>query len=205
MTIINLNNKVVSNEFNSNSSLDNIIDSVLSNNNGDEVLTEIIVDGVSLSLANEETVCTKAISNFDVIELNTKPSLDLAFEALDSCSSYVDIVIEKIQSISNSFSENKTNEANTEFAEVIEILDLFIQLMTKINKTIHSQGNIKFQKSEVLKNLEMHLLSVLKALIPAKEKNDIIMLCDLLEYELVDNLTQWKIKAIPELKRMKAN
>jgi hypothetical protein len=46
-------------------------------------------------------------------------------------------------------------------------------------------------------------LSVIKALLPAKEKNDVVMLCDLLEYELIDNLTQWKIKVLPELKKLK--
>jgi hypothetical protein len=40
-------------------------------------------------------------------------------------------------------------------------------------------------------------------LLSAKEKNDNIMLCDLLEYELIDNLTQWKIKILPELKKLK--
>jgi len=205
MTTINLNNKVLEKEFNSNSSLDDLIDNILSNNDGNQVLTEIILDGVKISLSSDDEACSKAISNYQEINLSTRPSIDLAFEALDSCNKYVDIVIQKIQKISNNFSNNNIAEANAEFADVIEILDLFIQLMTRINKTIHSQGNIKFEKSEVIKKLEIHLLAVLKALIPAREKNDIIMLSDLLEYELVDNLTQWKIKAIPDLKKLRTN
>ncbi len=58
-------------------------------------------------------------------------------------------------------------------------------------------------KDESIQKLEIHLLSVMKALLQAKEKNDTIMLCDLLEYELADNLTQWKIKVLPELKKLK--
>ncbi len=54
-------------------------------------------------------------------------------------------------------------------------------------------------------SLEVRLISTLQQLIPAKEKNDIIMLCDLLEYELVDILDEWKNKVIPELMKLKDN
>ena len=53
---------------------------------------------------------------------------------------------------------------------------------------------------EVLKALKIHQLSIIKALKSAQSKNDQLMLTDLLEYELKDNLTQWKISAIPQLK-----
>jgi len=205
MTIINLNNQSLNHEYNANSSLDSIIDKIQLDSNGTEIITKIEVDGISVSNEDENTVCSKAISNFNTINFQTKTSVELAYEALDSCTEYINILIEKIQLVSLNFLDNKVVEANAEFAEIIELLDLLVQLITKVNKTIHSQIDIKYQKSETIKRLEIHLLSVLKALIPAKEKNDIIMLCDLLEYELVDNLIQWKIKAIPELKKMKTN
>ena len=58
-------------------------------------------------------------------------------------------------------------------------------------------------KNEEFQKLEIHLLSVVRSLLQAKEKNDSIMICDLLEYELIDNLKQWKIKILPELKKLK--
>jgi len=89
------------------------------------------------------------------------------------------------------------------FGEVIEIMDLFVQLMSRIYKTVRKRHPQQLQATQTFQQLEIHLLSIMKALLPAKEKNDIIMLNDLLEYELIDNLTQWKIKAIPELKKLR--
>ena len=51
-----------------------------------------------------------------------------------------------------------------------------------------------------IKNLQIHLLSVLKAIETAHNSKDIVMLEDLLEFELKDNLTKWKILVTPALK-----
>ena len=82
-------------------------------------------------------------------------------------------------------------------------MDLYIQLVSRVYHVLRTDLEQMNFKDESIQKLEIHLLSVMKALLQAKEKNDTIMLCDLLEYELVDNLTQWKIKVLPELKKLK--
>lgn len=130
-------------------------------------------------------------------------SLELAFESLESCNGYVDHIIGRIQKCVGHFNGNQAQEANEELVQVIELMDLYIQLMSKVYKIIRRHDKDQILKDESLQKLEIHLLSVVRALLQAKEKNDLIMLCDLLEYELIDNLTQWKIKVIPELKKLK--
>ena len=170
-----------------------------------EVITNILINDQELSLEEEKNILVNPIENFQSIDFTLKSSIELAFEALDSCSSFIDVAIEKINLLSSLYNQNKTDDANALFIEVIEIMDTFIQLMSKINNTLRKNSPNKYEKSSVIQKLEIHLLSVLKALIPAKEKEDIIMLCDLLEYELIDNITQWKTQAIPELKKLKEN
>ena len=168
-----------------------------------EIITSIRINGQLLSEKEETDILPENISNFENIDFTVKTSVELAFEALDSCNSYIDVVISKIQELNKLYASGEIQHANNLFAEVIEIMDLFIQLVSKIHSTFRTKLGDKFVKTETLQNLEIHLLSILKGLVPAKEKNDLIMLCDLLEYELVENLTQWKIKAIPELKNLK--
>jgi hypothetical protein len=130
-------------------------------------------------------------------------SLDLAFESIDSCFGYVDHITAQIQKLIAFYAASENDKANDTFIEVVELMDLYIQLITKVYKVIRTDmPGVQF-KDESIQKLEIHLLSVIKALLQAKEKEDIIMLCDLLEYELVDNLTQWKIKVLPELKKLK--
>lgn len=168
-----------------------------------EIITSIHINGQELSQSEENGLLPKQASSFESINFTVKTSSELAFEALDSCSSYIDVVIAKIHELGRLYAAGEIQLANNLFSEVIEIMDLFIQLVTKIHSTFRTNLGDKFVKTETLQTLEIHLLSILKGLVPAKEKNDIVMLCDLLEYELVENLTQWKIKAIPELKSLK--
>lgn len=136
-------------------------------------------------------------------ETLTANSIDLAFDSLNSCTTYIDHINGLIYRLIDEYQTGETTKANQTFIEVIELLDLYVQLMTKIYSSLRFHFKDKLVKDESVQNLEIHLLSIMKALLPAKEKGDVIMLCDLLEYELIDNLTQWKIKVIPELKKLK--
>lgn len=130
-------------------------------------------------------------------------TLKIAFESIDSAYGYLDYIITQVQVLIIHFQTDDINAANAHFAEVAELMDLYIQLMSRVYKVIRTHIPNRPIKDEKIQKLEIHLLSVMKALLSAKEKNDNIMLCDLLEYELIDNLTQWKIKILPELKKLK--
>lgn len=134
---------------------------------------------------------------------NTNESLNLAFESIDSCFGYIDHIITQIQKLIAHYNAGEIDKANNCFTEVIELMDLYIQLVSKVYRVIIIELRGQSFKDENIKKLEIHLLSITKALFQAKEKNDSIMLCDLLEYELIDNLTQWKIKILPELKKLR--
>jgi hypothetical protein len=53
-----------------------------------------------------------------------------------------------------------------------------------------------------IKTSHIHLLFILKGINQAQQKNDSLVLEDLIKHELKDNLTQWKINLIPTIKRM---
>ncbi len=204
MALITVNQEEVNLKTQSNQTVNELIDKLLNGVIKDsEVITSIQINGKQLNEVEEGECLPSQISEFSEIDFTVKSSIELAFEALESCSSYIDVVISKIQELNKLYASGELQSANSLFAEVIEIMDLFVQLMSKIHSTLRANLGDKFEKTQTLQNLEIHLLSILKGLVPAKEKNDIIMLCDLLEYELIDNLTQWKIKAIPELKNLK--
>lgn len=205
MTNVTVNNRPLQRTLSDNCTVTDVINMIQADVNGREVLTSMIIDGQHFECDGEHEVFRRNINNCGNIDFFFQRPIDLAFDALNSSGAYIDVISGKIQDLLALYNENKTEAANAKFGEVIEIMDLFVQLMSKINRTIRDELKDKYVKSATIQNLEIHLLSVLKALIPAKEKDDVIMLCDLLEYELIDNLTQWKIKAIPELKRLRTN
>ncbi|HLE11858.1 MAG: hypothetical protein A2504_06900 [Bdellovibrionales bacterium RIFOXYD12_FULL_39_22] len=126
----------------------------------------------------------------------------LTIEALDACPDYIDKMIFNIKKINSSYDENKYQDANKFFEQLTIMLEEFVQLISHIKISIQSNSDQVVAKNQDVVNVENHFLGIIKALIPAKEKNDIIMLCDLLVYELVDNLTLWKEITIPHLRQM---
>lgn len=168
----------------------------------EKVVTEILIDGKLFFIDDENDFGNIFVKDINDIDLSVKTSLELAYEALESCNSYIDTVIASIDQLTETYQSGDQQTANVQFSEVIEIIDLFVQLITGIHKTFKRNIVNLSEQTPIVQQLEIHLFSIIKALLPAKEKEDIIMLCDLLEYELKDNLTQWKIQAIPALKKL---
>lgn len=202
--VVSINNRVSEEKFNNNATVSEVIQSILEQDgHTDQIVSQIAIDGQVLSIEQEDEVLPQRLSQFQNISFTLRSNIDLAFEALESCNTYVDTIVTQIGALTKAYQDCKNDEANMLFAEVIEITDLFIQLLSRIQRTLRGHLASKWEKPADVQHLEIHLLSVLKALVPAKEKNDIIMLCDLLEYELVDNLKQWKIKALPSLRALR--
>lgn len=202
--IISVNNQTITENFNPNATVSDVVQNLLGQNEyADQIISQITIDGKVLNVDEEDSVMPSKLIEFGRINFTLKSNIELAFEALESCNLYIDTIVEQISHLTQSYQEGRNDDANIQFAEVIEITDLFIQLISRVQKTLRGHLASKWVKPTNVTQLEIHLLSILKALVPAKEKNDIIMLCDLLEYELVDNLKQWKIKALPELRALR--
>lgn len=75
----------------------------------------------------------------------------------------------------------------------------FVELTTMMAKILTNRKNITIPE---IKQSHIHLLFVLKGINQAQKKHDSIVLEDLIKYELKDNLTQWKIDLIPQIKRL---
>lgn len=203
-TIVTINNSQILQDINEGNTVSELVQTILAKDeHAERILSQIAVDGQPLTIDEEEAVMAQKLTNFQSINFTLKTNIQLAFDALDSCNFYVDNLVKQITELTQAYQQCNSETANALFAEVIEVADLFIQLLARIQRTLRLHLGEQWSKPATIKHLELHLLSILKALIPAKEKNDIIMLCDLLEYELVDNLKQWKIKALPELRGLR--
>ena len=73
----------------------------------------------------------------------------------------------------------------------------FVEVTTLLSKLILIKKNISIAP---VKSSHIHLLFVMKGINQAQQKQDYLVLEDLIKYELKDNLTQWKIDLIPQIK-----
>ena len=100
-----------------------------------------------------------------------------------------------IISIVEDFRKNEIKEANEKLSELIEIVNLFIQLISQFKEQSSDFDKVKGDVDEI----ELHLLETVKEILEVKQNDDDTSLCDLLEYELADNLEKWHKKVIQPL------
>ena len=142
------------------------------------------------------------MSEIQHIELRTSNSKSIILETIDDLPKYIDQLLSTI-SLAVKFSENDQYKlTETLLLEIIEKIDTFIQLISHIHQSLTVISDEKLKSGQTIKQLEIHLLSVVKAILVAQKREDKVMLIDLLDYELKDNLTQWKIIAIPQIKKL---
>lgn len=178
--------------------IEELIDQVIDHN--EEAITKIIVNDESHEYDPNLGHLKSIISEFNSIDIVTEKKLTIAFDSLELCNSYVDLISSEVTHITNLYNANDLGEANIKFSELLESIDRFIHLITIVQKIIKANlSPLNFPTSGI-ESLETHLLVTLKDLVPAKENNDITMLCDLLQYELHENLIGWKTNIIPILK-----
>lgn len=88
---------------------------------------------------------------------------------------------------------------NRKVTKLTSDISRFVELTTLLSKTIMAR---KQQTLAGIKESHIHLLFILKAMNQAQIKHDLIALEELIKYELKDNLTQWKIDLIPQIKKL---
>jgi hypothetical protein len=86
--------------------------------------------------------------------------------------------------------------------------DIFLEIVTRLQNFIQTSSTFKdFLKSNPDFNSEspflicqLELLTILNRLAQAKKRNDLILIMDILEYELFENLVRWKINVLDDIK-----
>jgi hypothetical protein len=91
---------------------------------------------------------------------------------------------------------------NKKIIKLTSDIGQFVEITTLLSKSITKNTNYKIPG---IKESHIHLLFLLKAMNQAQLKQDYIALEELIKYELKDNLTQWKINLIPQIKKILIN
>ncbi len=88
---------------------------------------------------------------------------------------------------------------NAHFSQITQDIGQFVELTSLSTRLIAKHTKVDLP---IIKESHIHLLFIMKAINQAVVKQDHLALDDLIKYELKDNLTQWKIDLIPQMKRL---
>ena len=121
----------------------------------------------------------------------------LIIETLNLTGDILSDIIHQINETTE-FDPERSVLLNQRLISLTSSITQFIELSTLLSRALTK----KFGKIlPDIKNSHIHLLFVLKGIVQANGKLDFIVLEDLIKHELKDNLTQWKINYLPNLKK----
>jgi hypothetical protein len=130
----------------------------------------------------------------------TSPSYnqDFLLDTLGITQEFLSDIINDSQAI-NGHSSGKEFFWHQKIAALTGNISQFVEITTLLSRAVMK----KKQKSlPLIKESHLQLLYIVKAMNQAMLKQDDLVLEELIKYELKDNLTQWKIDLIPQIKKL---
>jgi len=202
MAVVFFNNEQLEIEINNNAKIIDIKGMIQSQYlKENESITEMVIDGKSYNPTQLDLTFLESKTNqYQYINFLSEDVISAVYHSIQASTSHIDAIIELIHETNKKISQNKIKESHELFLQLTEAIQLFVELTSKVVAILIGKKIIEPTFfSQHFSVLEGHLISTLRAILTARENNDIMLLSDLLEYELVDNLNQWKTKLLPIL------
>lgn len=117
------------------------------------------------------------------------------------CETDIQKVGEGIASYIQLCSKGKFESLDTIFLEIVENLSNFIKASSILKNYLKNTED--FNKDSPFILLQFQLLTLLNRLSQAKQRSDLTLIMDILEYELFENLIRWKQDILNPIKTLK--
>jgi len=122
-------------------------------------------------------------------------------EAISACLLSIDAIKEKTDIALTSFNKSQFKKFDKQILDILETLDAFVRLSSVIKTALTENYNFSLKDVSPFLKLQFKLLTILKKISKARKNNDLILLLDLFDYELGQNLEQFKIEVLPTFAR----
>jgi hypothetical protein len=156
---------------------------------GGRFIASLLVNGEEVVDSISEK--SRRLDGIDSIEITTETPVRLAGKILDEGQNYIDGLRDCLMKVAGHFTSG-SECADDSFAEAVQGLQWFVQMTDFIECTL----NIDFQK--LLRNgrpvaeYVNSLNGILQEIVNAQEGSDPVLLADIIEYDLVPHLEEWK-------------
>lgn len=189
----------VSRKQNDGFTIADLVASELAKQPKDCLATEIIIKNKSYDYYESNPILSQRVSEVGEVKIVFKTNVELTLEGLESCPAYIETIERKIKELSISLNNLESGEHHAHLSKSLELLDLFVQLVSTLTNNIKIILNNPEAEFPQISILESEMLRILTNILKSGERGDWSMLNDLLQYDLMDNLHEWKTKGILEL------
>jgi hypothetical protein len=156
---------------------------------GGRFISSLLVNGEEVAGSREET--DRSLDGIDSIEITTETPVCLAGKILAEGEAYIDGLKDFLMQVAGSYCAGRES-ADGSFAEAVQGLQWFVQMTDFIETTLKLDFQRLSLKGKAISEYVRSLNGILMEIVDAQEESDPVMLADLLEYDLVPHLEEWK-------------
>lgn len=152
----------------------------------DSYIRRIWLDGQEVSSTTQDTLRTSATS-VGLLTLELAHLKDLLANNLVNAKEYLEKLIPGFQQAADLFRMGNEQEANKYYLQILDGIDWFSQVVLTI---VNAQENEAEGPS--FEGRQKKLTDLMAQMLEANQNQDLVLLADLLEYEMVPFYTDWQ-------------
>jgi glutaredoxin 2 len=153
------------------------------------VISSVHFDGTEILQFRDSEHLEKALHSISEVKVEAKPLQQMAEDALSEASRFSGSLQASLADIADGFRSQLIDQANSKLSEVLQGIKMYIALLEGIELSL--TGQYKTGSTQVEKITE-EMGPSLESLIEAQDQQDWILVADILEFELLSNLTAFE-------------
>ena len=155
-----------------------------------EVICEIHVNGMYLSESDEAKFSTSKLDEIQQLEVRSNKPDDLFLESIESVIEWIPKVKSAALELSEEFRSGNKDKAVKMFPEVLDGCHWLSSALALLKSFVLKKVDLEeFSKSWTSAEVSLSLVAV--EILQAYEKEDYVMLSDIIEYDLTSSLDKW--------------
>jgi hypothetical protein len=169
---------------------------------GDTVLS-VKLNGEDITGKDQSDLIELPVTDIEELEVQTGDPKQLARSTLYSIADFLEQLLKELQNTAELFRMNHSQRSNDSFLRCIDGLQVFMHTMESCRRLLGISYELIFvpsngEQERSVAECRRELFGTLDAMIEAQSDQDWVLMADMLEYELIPNLEEWR-RIIPEI------
>jgi len=152
-------------------------------------IASIRVNGEEVASIEEET--GRRLEGIDCIEITTESPVSLVAKILAEGQGYIEGLRDFLMKVAGHFTSG-SECADSSFAEAVQGIQWFVQMTGFIEGTLNLDFQMLSLNGRPVAEYVKSLNGILQEIVNAQEGSDQVLLADIIEYDLVPHLEEWK-------------
>ncbi len=175
------------------STLQEMLQTIMDSSLGQErTLSEVRINGQPFEEARLGSATALPREEIERLEVETLDARQVALHFLGAAGHYLNAIVAAVERVAELYRVSDESEASEHYLATLESLQLFMQVL----QTTRDALGLDFETLSVdgvsLEQRLARLAALVQELLNAQEQEDWVLLADVLQYDLCDQLQEWR-------------